>query len=109
MVVPILVSLLVIVTSHFVLCSESDSDAEVDPWVDSHHHQNLQDVDIDSDDFKALPPELQHEMIIEMKETRKRNSWEMIQSLPAVRGLLASFSVVYDLAAPFFTECLAQS
>ncbi|XP_033637600.1 DNA repair protein complementing XP-G cells-like [Asterias rubens] len=63
--------------------SESDSDAEVDPWVDSHHHQNLQDVDIDSDDFKALPPELQHEMIIEMKETRKRNSWEMIQSLPA--------------------------
>jgi hypothetical protein len=37
---------------------------------------------VTSDDFKALPPEIRHEILTEMKETRKRSHWCDVQDLP---------------------------
>ncbi|XP_022098685.1 DNA repair protein complementing XP-G cells-like isoform X2 [Acanthaster planci] len=63
--------------------SESDSDDEPDPRTDHlSRYQNLNDIDIDSENFKALPPEMQHELIMEMKENKKKNSWKTMDQLP---------------------------
>ncbi|XP_061180029.1 DNA excision repair protein ERCC-5 homolog [Saccostrea echinata] len=53
---------------------------ELQPWEEvtsnatifQDEFQNLDDVDIDSPEFKSLPSEIQHEILSELKERRKR-------------------------------------
>lgn len=59
-------------------------------FVFQSHLQNLNDVDIDSADFKSLPSELQHEILTEMKETRKRNFLATMEELPEVQCFITS-------------------
>ena len=71
--------------SNVSVVSEFESDDEPDMPADHlSHYQNLEDVNIDSESFLSLPPEIQHEMIVEMKEMKKRNSWKTIDQLPKV-------------------------
>ena len=44
-------------------------------------YQNPSEVNVDSEDFKSLPAELQHELIVEMKEERK---WAPTREMPEV-------------------------
>lgn len=46
--------------------------------------QDLNDVDIDSAEFKCLPPEIQHEILSELKERRKRLTRHTNLVLPQV-------------------------
>jgi hypothetical protein len=49
--------------------------------------QNLDDVDIDSVEFKCLPHEIQHEILSELKERRKRLTRYTDLVLPEVSQL----------------------
>ncbi|XP_029652484.1 DNA repair protein complementing XP-G cells homolog isoform X1 [Octopus sinensis] len=71
---------------------------EEDPW--DHHHsmldsryQNIKDINVDSEEFQALPPEIQHEFLKEIKESMKRSSWNQIQELPEDAGGFASYQI----------------
>ena len=48
--------------------------------------QNLDDMDLESAEFKNLPAEIQHEVLTEIKAERRRNHWANIEELPEVRG-----------------------
>ena len=74
--------------------SHSDEDAEEpeDSWAESQEQlagfvseEDYGVTDIDSDIFKALPLEVQHELITDMKEKNKKSSWKKISQLPKVR------------------------
>ncbi|XP_070537591.1 DNA excision repair protein ERCC-5-like [Ptychodera flava] len=70
--------------------ADLSSDSQNDSWeerqlqqeVIHENFQNLDSIDVLSDDFKALPAEIQHEIILELKENRKRSSWSTIGLLP---------------------------
>ena len=49
-----------------------------------HFVKDTTDVNIDSDEFKKLPHEIQHEMIVEMHEKSKRHSRYQEIDMPEV-------------------------
>ncbi|KAK7090216.1 hypothetical protein V1264_010044 [Littorina saxatilis] len=44
--------------------------------------QNLDDIDFDSKEFKSLPAEIRHEILMEMKEQRRENALARIAIMP---------------------------
>ncbi|XP_064615043.1 DNA excision repair protein ERCC-5-like isoform X2 [Liolophura sinensis] len=69
-----------------------ETDSSEEEFYQSHL-QNLNDVDIDSADFKDLPSELQHEILTEMKETRKRNFLARMAELPEDSSDFSSYQM----------------
>lgn len=45
-------------------------------------HWDLHNIDEKSAEFKALPADVRHEILTDLKETRKQNSWGRIHELP---------------------------
>ncbi len=41
-------------------------------------------MNLESEEFKILPPEIQHEVLTELKDERRRNHWANIEELPQV-------------------------
>ena len=46
--------------------------------------EDFEAIDVDGDDFKAMPEEIQHEILTELKARQKQNSWAKIETLPEV-------------------------
>ena len=55
-------------------------------------YQNPDEVSVDSEDFKSLPAELQHELIVEMREERK---WAPTREMPEVQKYLSGKNHYY--------------
>ena len=79
--------------SHFYILSASEDEDEEDHItvaMAAHQaemesrYQDLGEVDIESESFKALPVEVQHELITELQESSKKNSWARMHQLPKV-------------------------
>lgn len=45
---------------------------------------NIHSVDFSSETFLALPAEVQHEILLELRNTRKQSSWNRIHQMPQV-------------------------
>lgn len=45
--------------------------------------QNLQAIDVKSDNFRKLPADIRHEILLDIKETRKQSSWGKLHELPS--------------------------
>ena len=70
---------------------ESDEgDSSEDDYIDSGSiathlkGHNIHSVDVTSKDFLALPTDVQHEILLELKDTRKQSSWNRINQMPQV-------------------------
>lgn len=51
-------------------------------------YEDLNDIDINSEDFRSLPEEIQHEVITNIRESRKKPFWSRFRELPKVfKGL----------------------
>ncbi|XP_065200982.1 DNA excision repair protein ERCC-5 [Planococcus citri] len=66
---------------------DSDSDTEVatakvESFCDFQYGKDLHSIDIQSEQFKALPPEIRHEILSELIETKKQNSWAKVHEMP---------------------------
>ena len=51
-------------------------------------YPDLDQVDVEGDVFAALPAEMQHEMLRQMIEKRRENSWAKMDTLPEVSSAL---------------------
>ncbi|KAI8510430.1 DNA repair protein complementing XP-G [Branchiostoma belcheri] len=68
----------------------SSTEADVDLWEERQARQEIvqtefQDitkVDVESEDFKALPPDIQHEIIVDLQEMRKRHLFTLTRHVP---------------------------
>ena len=58
---------------------------------------DLEDIDIESDDFKSLPPEIQHEILTDLKEARKWTCYLKKENLPKVNLILLISVIMSDL------------
>ncbi|XP_059352206.1 DNA excision repair protein ERCC-5-like [Daphnia carinata] len=43
---------------------------------------NIHSVDVTSEAFRALPTEIQHEILLELRDTRKQSSWNKLHQMP---------------------------
>ena len=50
--------------------------------------QDPDEIDPQSEEFKALPPEVQYEVLTEMKEFRKQKRWKHSTEMPEVSELI---------------------
>ncbi|KAL0127554.1 hypothetical protein PUN28_003078 [Cardiocondyla obscurior] len=62
---------------------EYDSDTpELSPRKQSKWIGNIHNVDVASNEFKALPADVRYDILTDLKETRKQNSWGRLNEMP---------------------------
>ncbi|KAL1124476.1 hypothetical protein AAG570_001102 [Ranatra chinensis] len=71
--------------------SDDSSDDEFSPTGGGFG--DLHSIDVTSPDFLALPPDMRHAILSELKDTRKQNSWATIHKMPENLGDFSSFQM----------------
>ncbi|XP_055300272.1 DNA excision repair protein ERCC-5 [Sitodiplosis mosellana] len=71
----------------------SDGDGSFDQKQRIHYNHNLQAIDVKSTHFKTLPADIRHEILSDIKETRKQSSWGRLHELPAESQSFSSFQM----------------
>lgn len=74
-------------TKPFVPIFRSEEESSNSSIVDLHS------VDVESDNFKNLPVKEKYELLIELKDTRKMNSWGKLHELPKKSDNFSDFQV----------------
>lgn len=70
-----------------------DSESSIDEKVQRNYGISLQDIDVKSSYFQGLPPDIRHEILTDIKETRKQSSWGRLHELPAESINFSSFQM----------------
>lgn len=63
---------------------DSDTSVELSPRKQSKWMGNIHSVDVASSEFKALPADVRYDILTDLKETRKQNSWGRLHEMPQV-------------------------
>jgi hypothetical protein len=63
---------------------------------------NIHSVDVTSDAFRALPTNIQHEILLELKDTRKQSSWSRLHQMPQVCNIYTN--IIFMLYIYFINE-----
>lgn len=61
-----------------------DDEEEEDEFSSSKksYGLNIQKIDLNSSYFKSLAPDIRHEILVDIKDTRKQNTWGRLKELP---------------------------
>lgn len=70
---------------------------------------NLHSIDVDSSNFKTLPADVRHEILTDIKETRKQSSWGRLHELPAHSDSFSSFQMQRLLKRRKVQVCLESA
>ncbi|XP_058452689.1 DNA excision repair protein ERCC-5 [Malaya genurostris] len=77
--------------------SMTDLDDSTSSWDEktskSYYHLNLNAIDVTSVHFKNLPADVRHDILTDIKETRKESSWGRLHELPVESNDFSSFQM----------------
>ena len=59
----------------------------------SSYNINLASVDVSSSKFKNLPADIRHDILQDIKDTRKQNSWGRLHELPCESNNFSTFQM----------------
>ncbi|XP_014475170.1 PREDICTED: DNA repair protein complementing XP-G cells isoform X2 [Dinoponera quadriceps] len=70
--------------THVIDDDEYDSDVSVElsPRKQSKWMGNIHNVDVATNEFKALPADVRYDILTDLRETRKQNSWGRLHEMP---------------------------
>lgn len=70
----------------YVSNEECDSDASVElsPRKQSKWMGNIHNVDVTTSEFKTLPADVRYDILTDLRDTRKQNSWGRLHEMPEV-------------------------
>ncbi|XP_015035513.2 DNA repair protein complementing XP-G cells homolog isoform X1 [Drosophila pseudoobscura] len=86
------------------------SDSSFDESTARHaYNSSLQAIDVKSQNFKNLPADVRHEILTDIKETRKQSSWGRLHELPARSDDFCSFQMKRLLKRRAVQESLEQA
>lgn len=86
------------------------SDSSFDESTARHtYNASLQGIDVRSQHFKSLPADIRHEILTDIKETRKQSSWGRLHELPARSNDFSSFQMKRLLKRRAVQESLEQA
>lgn len=71
----------------------SGSDSSFDEKSTRNYALNIQDVDVKSSYFQGLPADIRHDILTDLKETRKQSSWGRLHELPVESNNFSSFQM----------------
>lgn len=71
----------------FIITFRSEEESSSSSIIDLHS------IDMESDNFKNLPVKEKYELLVELKETRKMNSWGKLHELPKKSDNFSDFQV----------------
>ncbi|XP_066588873.1 DNA excision repair protein ERCC-5 [Prorops nasuta] len=61
---------------------DSDSSLNLSPRKQTKWMGNIHTVDVSSTEFKSLPADVRYDILTDLKETRKQNSWGRLHEIP---------------------------
>lgn len=76
----------------YVFCSRSEDESNT-----SGSSIDVHSIDIQSESFKNLGVKEKYDVLIELKETRKQNSWGRLNELPKNSDTFSDFQVILFL------------
>lgn len=71
----------------------SESDNSFDAEARRKYSHSLQSLDVKSSYFQTLPADIRHEILSDIKETRKQSSWGRLHELPVESRSFSSFQM----------------
>ncbi|XP_032591615.1 DNA excision repair protein ERCC-5 homolog [Drosophila grimshawi] len=90
--------------------TSATSDSSFDESTARHsYNASLQAIDVRSQHFKNLPADVRHEILTDIKETRKQSSWGRLHELPARSDDFCSFQMKRLLKRRAVQESLEQA
>ncbi|XP_020714214.1 DNA repair protein complementing XP-G cells homolog [Ceratitis capitata] len=95
-------------TDTFSETSEGDSSFD-DSNTWREYNANIQAIDVRSEHFKSLPPEIRHEILVDIKDTRKQSSWGRLHELPSCSYDFSSFQMKRLLKRRAVQESLEET
>lgn len=63
---------------------ENDVTGDLESVLFHMKGHNIHSIDVTSEAFRALPTEIQHEILLELRDTRKQSSWNKLHQMPQV-------------------------
>lgn len=63
---------------------ETESSIQLSPRKQARWKGNIHSVDVSSAEFRALPPDVRHDILTDLKASRKENSWGRLHEMPEV-------------------------
>ncbi|CAK1602790.1 unnamed protein product [Parnassius mnemosyne] len=87
---------------------ETESESE-DEQNSSASTVDLHTVDVESDYFKNLPVKEKYDLLVELKDTRKMNSWGKLHTLPKKSDNFSDFQMQRLLKRRKIQECLEET
>lgn len=75
--------------------SDDDSEPEMKPTSQQLHGVkfDLHTLDVNSEEFLSLPPDVRHDILSDLKETRKQNSWGRLHEMPEESGDFSNYQL----------------
>lgn len=90
--------------------TSTTSDSSFDESTARHsYNASLQAIDVRSQHFKNLPADVRHEILTDIKETRKQSSWGRLHELPARSDDFCSFQMKRLLKRRAVQESLEEA
>lgn len=90
--------------------ANATSDSSFDESTARHsYNASLQAIDVRSQHFKNLPADIRHEILTDIKETRKQSSWGRLHELPARSDDFCSFQMKRLLKRRAVQESLEEA
>lgn len=75
------------------LTDVTESDSSFDEKRRTQYNSYLHTIDVKSSYFQSLPADIRHEILTDLKETRKQSSWGRLHELPAESQSFSSFQM----------------
>lgn len=70
------------------ISSEESSPQRQSKWIG-----NIHNVNIATDEFKSLPADVRYDILTDLKDTRKQNSWGRLHEMPTVSSIYTYFKI----------------
>ena len=78
---------------HSEIKSELDDEDDEDLCPKRSYDVNINQIDVTSAQFLALPADIRHDILTDIKETRKQNSWGRLRELPVESNDFSSYQM----------------
>ncbi|XP_067007382.2 DNA excision repair protein ERCC-5 isoform X2 [Anabrus simplex] len=72
---------------------QSDSGSESAEESIPHKYNDLHTLDVNSAHFRSLPADMRHDILVELKETRKQSSWGRLHEIPKESNDFSSYQM----------------
>ncbi|OXU18387.1 hypothetical protein TSAR_010302 [Trichomalopsis sarcophagae] len=86
--------------------SDDELQTQLSPRKQTKWMGNIHSVDVNTEEFKNLPADVRYDILTDLKETRKQNSWGRMHELPAGSNNYSGFQVKRLLKRRYVQESL---